>query len=66
MINDITIRERPDEKFYDAIKELRTIGINLNQIAHKCNALGIVDPIYQEEARKWNEFIIDIKKKFLL
>lgn len=49
------------------MKQLRGIGINLNQIAHRTNTLGYVESkYYQAEAEKWNAFIIDIKKKFLL
>ena len=66
MINDIEIKEKPDERFYEYIKEIRAIGNNLNQIAHKCNVLGIVDKTYQEEVTKLNNFMIEIKKKYLL
>ena len=30
-------REKPDEKFYDAMRELSAIGNNINQIAHTVN-----------------------------
>ncbi len=60
-------REKPDEKFYEALKEMRAIGNNLNQIARKANSLNFVDyHLYQKEAAKWNSFILRIKKEFLL
>ena len=60
-------REKPDERFYDAMRELSAIGNNINQLAIKANALGFVDtPMLNEEARKWHEFQIDIRKKYLL
>lgn len=60
-------KEKPDKEFYEVMKQLRGIGINLNQIAHRTNTLGYVESkYYQAEAEKWNAFIIDIKKKFLL
>ena len=30
-------REKPDERFYDAMRELSAIGNNINQIAHAVN-----------------------------
>ena len=60
-------REKPDERFYDAMRELSAIGNNINQLAIKANALGFVDtPMLREEARKWHEFQIDIRKRYLL
>ena len=56
-----------DERFYEAIKELRHIGNNLNQIAKKANYLNYVDSSkYGEEVNKLNSFIIRIKKEFLI
>ena len=41
--------------------------IKVNQLAVKANALGFVDtPMLREEARKWHEFQIDIRKRYLL
>ncbi len=60
-------REKPDDRFYETMKQLRAIGNNLNQIARKANSLNFVDyPLYKAEAEKWNNFILDIKKEFLL
>jgi len=60
-------REKPDERFYDVMKEMRAIGNNLNQIARKANSLNFVDyPLYKKEADKWNQFMLKIKKEFLL
>ena len=33
-------REKPDERFYDAMRELSAIGNNINQIARAVNARG--------------------------
>ena len=39
----------------------------INQLAVKANAFGFVDtPMLREEARKWHEFQIDIRKRYLL
>ena len=31
-------REKPDERFYDTMRELSSIGNNINQLARKANA----------------------------
>ena len=36
-------RERPDERFYDTMRQLSSIGNNINQIARSVNA-GIAKP----------------------
>ena len=36
-------KERPDERFYDAMRQLSSIGNNINQIARSVNA-GIAKP----------------------
>lgn len=60
-------REKPDERFYEAIKELRQIGNNLNQIAKKANYLNYIDTsMYSEEVDKLNHFILEVKKEFLI
>jgi len=61
------LREKPDEKFYEYMKEIRAIGNNLNQIARKANMNnGFIDEVmYKKEAKKWNKYIIDIKKRYL-
>ena len=33
-------REKPDERFYDVMRELSAIGNNINQLAHQANARG--------------------------
>lgn len=60
-------REKPDNRFYEVMNEMRAIGNNLNQIARKANLLNFVDyPLYKKEADKWNQFMLKVKKEFLL
>ena len=67
LISNFEPREKPPQEFYDCLKELRAIGNNLNQIARKANSIDIIDKqFYQREARKLNEFILELKKEFLL
>ena len=48
------------------MREMRAIGINLNQIAAKGNVLGFVDqPRYEKEAARWRQFMLAVKEKFL-
>ena len=59
-------RERPDERFYDAMRELYSIGNNINQIAAKANSLGFIDSReIKKEADRWHKFQADIERNFL-
>ena len=67
MVMGYRLCEKPDPEFYKIMRELSAIGNRINQLAAKANALGFVDtPQLCEEARKWHEFQIDIRKKYLL
>lgn len=67
LITDSVIKEKPDDRFYDTLKELRAIGNNLNQIARRLNYDGTFnDCVYREEVDKLNEFILNIKNEFLV
>ena len=59
-------RENPDERFYDVMRELSSIGNNINQLAVKANALGFVDaPQLKKEAERWHKFQADIERTYL-
>ena len=59
-------REKPDERFYDVMRELSSIGNNINQLAVKANALGFVDaPQFKKEAERWHKFQADIERTYL-
>ncbi len=61
---DTKPKEQPTENMYEIIKQLKLVGINLNQIARKANALDIVDaPFYKKVYEKWNKLSQDIKKR---
>ena len=67
MVKGYRLCEKPDPEFYRIMRELSAIGNRINQLAAKANALGFVDaPMLREEARKWHEFQIDIRQKYLL
>lgn len=59
-------REKPDERFYDVMRELSSIGNNIKQLAVKANTLGFVDaPQLKKEAERWHKFQADIERTYL-
>ena len=63
---DKEIKEKPDKDFYDALKLFRATANNLNQIAIKAHKLGFVDELaYKKEVIKLEEFIDDIREKYI-
>lgn len=59
-------KEKPDDRFYAAMRELSAIGNNINQLAAKANALGFVDvPMLNNEVLRWHRFQADIEAQFL-
>ena len=59
-------KEKPSEEFYNAIKSIRLIGNNINQIARMANARGVVDMLrFNKEIDKLDQLIIDIKNKYI-
>lgn len=67
MVKGYRLCEKPDPEFYKILRELSAIGNRINQLAAKANALNFVDaPMLKEEARRWHEFQIAVRKKYLL
>ena len=59
-------REKPDERFYEAMREMYAIGNNLNQLTAKAHKLGFIDtPILRQETLKWARFQAKIEAEFL-
>lgn len=59
-------KEKPDDRFYDVMRELSSIGNNINQLAAKANTLGFIDaPMLKKEAEKWNSFQLKVENNFL-
>ena len=59
-------KEKPDDRFYDVMRELSAIGNNINQLAAKANTLGFIDaPILKNEAEKWNKFQAEVERHYL-
>ena len=67
MVKGYQLCEKPDPEFYRIMRELSAIGNRINQLAAKANALNFIDtPMPHEEARKWHDFQLDVRKKYLL
>ena len=59
-------KEKPDDRFYDVMRELSAIGNNINQLAAKANTLGSIDaPMLKNEAEKWNKFQAEVERHYL-
>ena len=57
---------KPSEEFYMALRDLRGIGTNLNQLAHIANTYHTLDyKLLKEELDKLNEFIELMKDNYL-
>ena len=67
MLMGYRLCEKPDPEFYQVMRELSAIGNRINQLAAKANALDFIDtPMLREEVRKWHDFQLDVRKKYLL
>ena len=59
-------KEKPDDRFYDVMRELSAIGNNINQLAAKANTLGFIDAaMLKNEAEKWNKFQAEVERHYL-
>ena len=59
-------KERPDQRFYDVMRQLSSIGNNINQLAAQANSLSCVDAKkLQKEAERWHKFQADVERQFL-
>lgn len=52
LIQNIRPKELPPMDFYDVMRELRQISINMNQIAMKANTLNLIDAPYYTKCHK--------------
>ena len=60
-------KEKPDARFYEAMRQLSAIGNNINQLAVKANTLGFIEaPMRKRAAMRWHRFQADIDAVFLI
>ena len=66
LLRDYEPREKPDERFYEAMREMYAIGNSLNQLARKAHSLGFIDaPRLREVLAAYQQFQASIEAKFL-
>lgn len=59
-------REKPDDRFFDVMRQMCAVGNSLNQIARKANSLGLLDATeYKRQVEKFNQFQNQVEKDFL-
>lgn len=59
--------DKPPPEFYDVMKELHTIGRNMNQVAQKAHVLNVIDAQrYDEAVAQHNKAIVDIMNAVML
>jgi len=67
LINGYTPKELPPIDFFNMMRELRAIGVNINQLAVKANATGYVDETgFEREAAQLRRAILEIQKAVTL
>lgn len=63
LITGFAPAEKPGKEFYDAMEEIRKIGININQIARVANTNGYIDEEWLKElAAMLENSIVELKK----
>ena len=66
LIMGFTPKEKPDDRFYDVMRELSSISNNINQLATKANTLNFIDvPMLEKEVLRWHKFQSDVERTFL-
>ncbi|MBO4888051.1 MAG: plasmid mobilization relaxosome protein MobC [Firmicutes bacterium] len=59
-------KEKPDDRFYEAMRQLSGIANNINQLAAKAHSLGFIDAQkLDEEVIRWHQFQADIERQYL-
>ena len=59
-------KEKPDDRFYDVMREFSAIGNNIHQISVKANALGFIDTQkLNSELDRLHKFQADMERQFL-
>ena len=67
LIMNCRLKEKPDDRFYDILRNLTKIGNNLNQIAKVAHSLKYIDDeYYKKQVEILQNFILKVKEEFLL
>ena len=66
LINGYEPKEVPPYEYFEVLKELRAIGRNINQIAHKANVNGSIDAAgYREDCEELARLADELSQVFL-
>ena len=66
LIMNCRLKEKPDDRFYDILRNLTKIGNNLNQIAYRANYSNLIDKnYYDENAKEVRKFVSQIREDYL-
>lgn len=66
LIMNSTLREKPDEEFYELLKELIKIGNTLNKIYNWAEFLKLdSEDFLKAESEKWNNLIEQLRTNYL-
>ncbi len=66
LLDSVIIKEMPTKEFYDAINQIRKVGVNINQIAHVANASGRINEVnLNKYLEQLNYLIVNIMQKYL-
>ena len=67
IILDYQLKEKPDEKFYEVLSQLRGMATNLNQIARACNRYGYVNnDKYIPLAHKIEDLVLSLQEVYVV
>jgi len=67
LINGFSPKEKPDERFYEVMKDLAGIANNINQLARIANASGSIQThMLKSEAEKWSKLQTELREVILL
>jgi hypothetical protein len=67
LINNLVPTDAPPPDYFGMMKELRQIGINLNQIAQKAHVLNVIDSKrYFDNVTALNSAIVEITNAVML
>ena len=66
LIIGVRLKAKPGYEFYEVMKQMTKIGVNLNQIARKANQTNEINrEEYIRQAKEWNRFMNKVKDEFL-
>lgn len=66
LIIGVRVKAKPGYEFYEVMKQMTKIGVNLNQIARKANQTNEINrEEYIRQAKEWNRFMNKVKDEFL-